>query len=55
MGQWQVTFTDKANNKELMTGVLSWRRMPNTAGLSKTDLRVGDLVTRDGKQFRVNA
>jgi hypothetical protein len=55
MGQWQVTFTDQANNKQLMSGVLSWRRLPNTAGLGKADLRVGDLVTRDGRQYRVNA
>jgi hypothetical protein len=55
MGQWQVTFADKSTNHPLMTGVLSWRRMPNTAGLPKPDLRIGDLVTKDGKQFRVNA
>jgi hypothetical protein len=55
LGQWQVTFTDKSSNKQLMTGVLSWRRLPNTANLPKADLRIGDLVTRDGKQYRVNA
>src|ERR1017187_6485323 len=55
MGQWQGTFTGESTNPPLMTGVLCWGGMPNTAGLPKPDLRIGDLVTKDGKQFRVNA
>src|SRR5581483_3522673 len=53
LGQWQVSF--KQEDKTLTTGVLVWRRLPNNAGLKPPDLRIGDLVTKDGKQFRVNA
>ncbi len=39
-----------------MTGVLAWRRLPHQQGGAKdTDLRIGELVTTDGRQFRVNA
>ncbi|QJW98279.1 C1 family peptidase [Frigoriglobus tundricola] len=47
LGQWQVTFEHK--DKKLMTGVLAWRH-----NASATGARVGDLVTEDGQQFRVN-
>ena len=39
-----------------MSGVLAWRRLPEHQGsVKKPDLRIGDLVTADGRQFRVNA
>jgi hypothetical protein len=54
LGQWQVAFRSKG--KELMKGVLSWRRLPDhQGGARQPDLRIGDLVTEDGRQFRVNA
>jgi hypothetical protein len=54
LGQWQVTF--KHDDKPIMTGVLCWRRLPNHEfGRKQPDLRIGDLVTKDGQQFRVNA
>jgi hypothetical protein len=52
LGQWQVTFSQK--DKPLMTGVLCWRHLPSLDG-PKPNLRVGDLVTKDGMQYRVNA
>jgi hypothetical protein len=48
MGQWQVTFEHQ--DRKIMTGVLAWRHNPSATGV-----RVGDLVTADGQQFRVNA
>ena len=48
MGQWEVTFAHQ--DRRIMTGVLAWRRNANATGV-----RVGDLVTADGQQFRVNA
>ncbi len=54
LGQWLVTF--KRPNKQVMTGVLCWRRLPHHQGGPKdSDLRIGELVTTDGRQFRVNA
>jgi hypothetical protein len=53
IGQWQVEF--KCKGKEIMTGVLCWRRLPNHDGQKTPDYRIGDLVTRDGQQYRVNA
>jgi hypothetical protein len=61
LGQWEVSF--KRDGKEVMTGVLCWRRLPNHSGIAVAgvlppggpDLRIGDLVTRDGQQYRVNA
>jgi hypothetical protein len=54
LGQWEVTF--KRDNKPIMSGVLAWRRLPEHQGAAKKpDLRIGDLVTADGRQFRVNA
>jgi hypothetical protein len=47
MGQWRVTFT--RNDEKIMTGILAWRRNANATGV-----RVGDLVTEDGQQYRVN-
>jgi hypothetical protein len=47
MGQWQVTFA--RNDEKIKSGVLAWRRNANATGV-----RVGDLVTEDGQQFRVN-
>jgi hypothetical protein len=39
-----------------MTGALSWRRLPeHAAGKTPPNRRIGDLLTRDGQQFRVNA
>ncbi len=52
LGQWQVAF--KNQNKDIMSGVLVWRHLSQPA-LNPPDLRIGDLVTRDGQQFRVNA
>jgi hypothetical protein len=52
LGQWQVTFSQ--NDKPMMTGVLCWRHVPSLDG-PKPNLRIGDLVTRDGMQYRVNA
>jgi hypothetical protein len=52
LGQWEVTFRQK--DKAVMTGVLCWRRLPDT-GDKKPNLRIGDLVTADGQQYRVNA
>jgi hypothetical protein len=48
LGQWQVTFNHK--NTKVMSGVLAWRRNANATGT-----RIGDLLTEDGEQFRVNA
>jgi Papain family cysteine protease len=54
LGQWQVTLKQK--DETIMTGVLCWRRLPYTdKGAKQKDLRIGDLVTKDGQQFRVNA
>jgi hypothetical protein len=54
LGQWRVSF--KRQSKEIMSGVLAWRRLPeHQGGTTKPDLRIGDLVTTDGRQFRVNA
>jgi hypothetical protein len=54
LGQWQTTFAHK--DKTLMTGVLCWRRLPDRQpGMKSPNLRIGDLVTKDGRQFRVNA
>jgi hypothetical protein len=47
IGQWRVTFARK--DEKIMTGVLAWRRNANATGV-----RVGDLLTEDGQQFRVN-
>jgi hypothetical protein len=55
LGQWHVSFTNNATNQVIKTGVLSWRRLPHMAYLPKADLRIGDLVTTDGHQYRVNA
>jgi hypothetical protein len=51
LGQWRVTISQQ--NKPLMTGVLAWRHLPERDG-PKPNLRIGDLVTDDGKQYRVN-
>ncbi len=48
LGQWRVTFT--RDDKPIMTGVLAWRHNATATGV-----RIGDLVTDDGQQFRVNA
>jgi len=52
-----VTFQHKG--RKLKTGVLCWRRLPDRASNSKSspppNRRLGDLVTQDGEQFRVNA
>ena len=54
LGQWLMTF--KRSNKQIMTGVLAWHRLPHhQAGAKDTDLRIGELLTTDGRQFRVNA
>ncbi len=54
LGQWLVTF--KRHDTEIMRGVLAWRRLPDSqTGMKSPDLRIGDLVTTDGKQYRVNA
>ncbi|HZU39210.1 MAG TPA: hypothetical protein VFA18_25010 [Gemmataceae bacterium] len=52
LGQWRVTF--KRRDKALMSGVLVWRHTAQP-GAKRPDLRIGDLVTQDRKQFRVNA
>jgi hypothetical protein len=52
LGQWQVTLSQQ--DKPLMTGVLCWRHLPYLDG-PKPNLRIGDLVTKDGMQYRVNA
>jgi Papain family cysteine protease len=52
LGLWQVAFKNK--NKSVMSGVLVWRHLSNPE-LNPPDLRIGDLVTKDGQQFRVNA
>ncbi len=51
LGQWQATF--KHDGKPVMTGVLCWRRLP-TEG-KNPNFRIGDLITQDGQQYRVNA
>jgi len=53
LGQWKVSIDRK--DKTLTTGILCWRRLPNHVGLKDASLRIGDLVTHDGQQFRVNA
>jgi WD40 repeat protein len=57
LGQWQVAFQHKSQS--LKTGVLCWRRLPDTRTGTKPpprpNRRIGDLVAQDGEQFRVNA
>ncbi len=57
LGQWEVTLQHKGS--ALKKGVLCWRRLPDRASGSKPparpNRRIGDLVTHDGEQFRVNA
>jgi hypothetical protein len=53
LGQWALTFKHK--DQSLMTGVLCWRRLPDRSAGMKSNRRIGDLVTNDGRQFRVNA
>jgi hypothetical protein len=53
LGQWALTFKHK--DQSLMTGVLCWRRLPDRPAGVKSNRRIGDLVTNDGRQFRVNA
>ncbi len=53
LGLWAVTV--HRGDEAVMTGVLCWRRLPTALPEGKPDLRIGDLVTRDGQQFRVNA
>jgi hypothetical protein len=53
LGEWLVTF--KNDDKTLMKGVLCWRHLPENVGLKNANLRIGDLVTTDRQQFRVNA
>jgi choice-of-anchor C domain-containing protein len=52
LGQWQVTLAQR--DKQLMTGVLCWRRLP-FADEPNPNRRIGDLVTKHGSQYRVNA
>jgi hypothetical protein len=52
LGQWRVRFTH--DGEPVLSGVLCWRHWPVVTG-SHTDLRIGDLVTDDGRQYRVNA
>jgi hypothetical protein len=51
LGQWQVTLSQQ--DKPLMKGVLCWRHLPYLDG-PKPNLRIGDLVSKDGMQYRVN-
>jgi WD40 repeat protein len=54
LGQWEVALQHK--DQSLMTGVLCWRRLPDKpAGAKSFNRRIGDLVTKEGKSFRVNA
>jgi hypothetical protein len=53
LGQWAVTFKHK--NEEIMSGVLCWRHLPTGEAGKNLNLRIGDLLTSDGQQYRVNA
>jgi hypothetical protein len=55
IGQWQVTF--RKENTSIVSGVLIWRHLSH-AEAKPPDLRIGDLVIKDGKEsktYRVNA
>jgi hypothetical protein len=56
LGQWQVEF--RRGERNVASGVLVWRRLPNTAFWLKgqKDLRIGDYVdAATQRQYRVNA
>jgi hypothetical protein len=52
LGQWEISF--EQDQKPVMSGVLCWRSLPHHGMSPEPDFRIGDLVTRDGQQFRVN-
>jgi hypothetical protein len=54
LGLWKVEMKQKSTGRVAASGVLAWRRLPNTADGKQVDLRVGDLYTV-GKEYRVNA